>query len=231
LPAFSKPTATVLKLHRERKPAMKRRHAIGLTVAAALAVGLPVSAARAEDFFSALFHAFGAHRLASPVESGPLNYAPEQPQSYSPRRLASATAYCVRTCDGRYFPVSAATNQSPAETCKSFCPATDTKIFYGPSIDEAASEAGKPYSEQPNAFKYRSEFVPGCTCNGSDPVGLAKIRIEDDKTLHRGDLVVEADGVKVATGRPDKANPSAGLVRAPPAVRARVERRPNIAAN
>jgi hypothetical protein len=209
---------------------MKGSRAIGLMFVASVVIGLPLSSACAEDFFSALFRAFGAHRSASPAEAGPFNYVPEQPQ-YSPRRYASGTAYCVRTCDGRYFPAPAAANQSRAETCKSFCPAAETRVFYGPSIDDAASEAGKAYSELPNAFKYRTELVAGCTCNGSDPVGLAKIKIEDDKTLRRGDLVVEADGVKVATGRPDKAGVAAQLVPAPPSVRARAERRPSIAAN
>ncbi len=209
---------------------MKRSYAIGLTLAVSVAIGLPAPRAEAEDFFSALFHAFGAHRFASPVESGPLNYAPEPPQNYSPRRFASGTAYCVRTCDGRYFPAPAA-NQSPAETCKNFCPAAETKVFYGPSIDDAASEAGKSYSELPNAFKYRTELVPGCSCNGSDPVGLAKVRIEDDKTLRRGDLVVAADGIKIATGRADKSGASAELAPAPRALRSRIERRSSSAAN
>jgi uncharacterized protein DUF2865 len=209
---------------------MKRSYAIGLTFAVSVAVGLATPRAQAEDFFSALFHAFGAHRFASPVEQGPFNYAPEPPQNYSPRRFASGTAYCVRTCDGRYFPAPA-TNQSPVETCKSFCPAADTRVFYGPSIDDAASEAGRSYSELPNAFKYRTELVAGCSCNGSDPVGLAKVRIEDDKTLRRGDLVVAADGIKIATGRVDKSGASAELTPAPRAVRSRLERRPSIAAN
>ena len=210
---------------------MKRSHAIGLTFAAAVAIGLPASRAQAEDFFSALFRAFGAHRVASPAESGPFNYAPEQPQNYSPRRFASGTAFCVRTCDGRYFPAPAAANQSLAETCKNFCPTADTKVFYGPSIDDAASEGGKSYSELPNAFKYRTELVAGCSCNGSDPVGLAKVRIEDDKTLRRGDLVVAADGVKIATGRSARSGVSAELTPAPRSVRERIERRSSVAAN
>jgi hypothetical protein len=188
-------------------------------------------AAHAEDFFSALFRAFGGHRALPSLEQGPLNYAPEQPQ-YSPRRLAvSGPAYCVRTCDGRYFPAPAAANQSRAETCKSFCPATETKVFYGPSIDDAASEAGKPYAELSTAYKYRSELVAGCGCNGTDPVGLAKVNIADDRTLRRGDLVMEADGVKVATGKPDSRGASLELAPAPQAVRARLERRPGLAAN
>ena len=210
---------------------MKRPYSTGVAFAAAVIVWLPGSAAQAEDFFSALFRGFGAHRSASPVEAGPLDYAPEPPQ-YPPRRFpASGSAYCVRTCDGRYFAAPAAVNQSRAETCKNFCPAAETKVFYGPSIDDAASEVGKPYSELPNAFKYRTELVAGCSCSGTDPVGLAKVKIEEDKSLRRGDLVVEADGVKVATGRSDKSGASAELVPAPPALRARLERRPSIAAN
>jgi hypothetical protein len=210
---------------------MKGPRTIGLLfVASVVVIGVSMSPARAEDFFSALFRAFGTHRSASPAESGPFGYAPE-PQ-YAPRRLAaSGVAYCVRSCDGRYFPVPVAANQSRAETCRNFCPAAETRVFYGPSIDDAANETGKAYSELPNAFKYRTELVAGCTCNGSDPVGLAKIRIEDDKTLRRGDLVVEGDGVKVATGRSDKAGAAAELVPAPPSVRARAQRRPSIAAN
>jgi hypothetical protein len=212
---------------------MKRSSSLGLMFVASAMVGLPTQPTQAEDFFSALFRTFGVHRPAPPTEAGPFDYAPEQPQ-YSPRRLvAFGTAYCVRTCDGRYFPAPPAANQSRAETCQSFCPAAETKVFYGHGIDDAASEAGKPYSELPNAFKYRTELVAGCSCNGSDPVGLAKIKVEDDRTLRRGDLVVDANGVKVATGRSDSAGPSAELVPAPPprSVRSRLERRPSVAAN
>jgi hypothetical protein len=210
---------------------MKRQYSMAVMFAASVVVGLWASTARAEDFFSALFRSFGAHRSVSPVESGPFNYAPEQPQ-YSPRRfVAAGTAYCVRTCDGRYFPAPAVANQSRVETCRNFCPAAETKVFYGSGIDDAASDTGKSYSELPNAYKYRTELVAGCSCNGTDPVGLAKVKIEDDKTLRRGDFVVEADGVKVAAGRSDKPGASAELVPASPAVSVRIARRPSLAAN
>jgi hypothetical protein len=215
---------------------MRRLRLIGLAALASTAMTLPPTVTHAEDFFSALFHAFGAHRAAPSFDQGPLNYAPEQPQyvqpQYVPRRLtASGAAYCVRTCDGRYFPAPATANQSRAETCKSFCPATETKVFYGSSIEDAAGDSGKSYSELPNAYKFRSELVAGCSCNGTDPVGLAKVNITDDKTLRRGDLVVEADGIKVATGRPDSRGASLELAPAPQAVRSRFERRPGLAAN
>ena len=109
-----------------------------------------------------------------------------------------STAYCVRTCDGRYFPISASNEQSRAATCSSLCPASETKVYYGSSIDDATSESGKPYSSLPNAFKYREQLVSGCTCNGKDSVGLASISIDDDKTLRRGDIVAGENGLIVA---------------------------------
>jgi hypothetical protein len=187
------------------------------------------SAARAEDFFSALFRAFGGLRQ-SPQAAWPLSYGNEQPGQFSPRQVDGGPAYCVRTCDGRYFPVQAAANQSRADSCRKFCPASETRIFYGPAIDSAASDNDRPYSELPNAFKYRSELVAGCTCNGSDPVGLAHIGIDDDKTIRRGDMVVAPDGVKVVTGRTGPTGASLDFTPAPASVRARFQHNPDVAA-
>jgi hypothetical protein len=77
------------------------------------------------------------------------------------------------------------------------CPASETKLFFGASIDAAASQEGKAYSALPNAFRYRKELVPGCTCNGKDVAGLASVKVEDDKTLRRGDIVANKDGLEV----------------------------------
>ena len=100
----------------------------------------------------------------------------------------------MRTCDGRYFPISASDTQSRAASCNSFCPASETRVVYGSNIDNAATEGGKPYSELPNAFRYRNEIVAGCTCNGKDQIGLAPVKIENDPTLRKGDLVAGAMG-------------------------------------
>ena len=158
-------------------------------------------AAHAEDFLSALFGAFGAHRPAA--RSMPLPFASEgevgaSPAESRPRTTGGGQAYCVRTCDGRYFPISASDGQSRAASCNSFCPASETKVVYGSNIDNAATETGKPYSELPNAFRYRSELVAGCTCNGKDQIGLAPVKIENDPTLRKGDIVAGANGLMVA---------------------------------
>jgi hypothetical protein len=196
--------------------------------------------AQAEDFFSALFGAFGGGRPHAP--SVPLPFVGEG-NFFAPQRDArprggyssGAQAYCVRTCDGRYFPISASDNQSRAASCNSFCPASDTKVVYGSNIDEAVTDSGKPYSELPNAFRYRNELVAGCTCNGKDQVGLAPVKIENDPTLRKGDIVAGSDGLVVANRGADKRGAdkrgaSLNFSPVPEAVRSRYRHVPVVAA-
>jgi hypothetical protein len=189
----------------EISPELKMNRRSGSLATLGLAASLcglgSVSGAQAEDFFTALFGAFRGHRSYAP--SIPLPFASEGglfPTDIHPRAGYSggSQAYCVRSCDGRYFPISASDNQSRAASCHSFCPASETKLVYGSTIDDAATENGKLYSELPNAFRYRNEIVAGCTCNGKDQIGLAPVRIEDDPTLRKGDIVVGANGLMVA---------------------------------
>ena len=186
--------------------------------------------AYAEDFLSALFGAFGGRPHAPSI---PLPFANEgdantsQPQARP--RYAGGQAYCVRTCDGRYFPISASDNQSRTASCSSFCPASETKVVYGGNIDNAATETGKPYSELPNAFRYRSEIVAGCTCNGKDQVGLAPVRIENDPTLRKGDIVAGADGLMAVGRGADKRGAALNFSPAPQRISARYQRVPIVA--
>jgi hypothetical protein len=187
--------------------------------------------ARAEDFLSALFGGrpqAPAVRLPFANEGGAIAAPQGDPR---PRAAYSGggQAYCVRTCDGRYFPIAASDRQSRAASCNSFCPASDTKIVYGSGIDNAATETGKPYSELPNAFRYRNELVAGCTCNGKDQVGLAPVRIENDPTLRKGDIVAGSDGLVVAGRGADKRGASLNFAPASLAVRARYQRVPVLA--
>ena len=209
-----------------------RQAALG---AAAVLCALALTpAAQAEDFLSALFGAFGGGR---PAASVPLPFASEgdplAPQS-EPRPRASyyggSQAFCVRTCDGRYFPISASDSQSRAASCNSFCPASETKVVYGSNIDNAATESGKPYSELPNAFRYRNELVAGCTCNGTDQIGLAPVKIENDPTLRKGDLVAGANGLMVAGRGADKRGASLNFSLASEKIRSRYQRMPVVAA-
>ena len=194
-------------------------------------------AAQAEDFLSALFGAFGGGRPQAPAT--PLPYASEGNNGASENDLqrsrplyssGGSQAFCVRSCDGRYFPIAATGNQSKAASCNSFCPASETKVVYGSNIDNAVTEGGKPYSELPNAFRYRNELVAGCTCNGKDPTGLASVRIEDDPTLRKGDIVAGSGGLMVAGRGADRRGASLNLSPAPEALRSHYRRAPVVAA-
>jgi hypothetical protein len=111
-----------------------------------------------------------------------------------------AKAFCVRTCDGRYFPVRAHAGMSAAESCRSFCPASDTLLYSGSNIDYAAAADGSRYADLPNAFAYRKALVAGCTCNGRNAFGLAHIDAAQDPTLRPGDIVVTKAGLEAFTG-------------------------------
>ncbi|KYK45670.1 hypothetical protein A1D31_09310 [Bradyrhizobium liaoningense] len=154
--------------------------------------------AHAEDFFSALF---GGFRMRPPPEIRMPFPNDDAPRYDAPRRSSygADTAYCVRGCDGRYFPAQGTDAASKAQSCKSFCPASETSLVYGSNIDDATTENGKSYSDLPNAFRYRNEIVAGCTCNGKDPAGLAQVKVEDDPTLRKGDIVAGANGLVVAS--------------------------------
>jgi hypothetical protein len=211
-----------------------RRLALGGAIALCLLALAP--AAQAEDFFSALFGGFGGGRSQAPAV--PLPFAneanPVVPQGEARPRAAhsgGSQAYCVRSCDGRYFPISASDRQSRAASCNSFCPASDTRIVYGSNIDNAATENGKPYSELPNAFRYRTEMVAGCTCNGKDQLGLAPVKIENDPTLRKGDIVAGSDGLVVASRGADRRGASLNFSPASESVRARYSRLPVVASD
>jgi len=206
--------------------------AAALVCASALA-----PAAQAQDFFSQLFGGFGGgpprHQpyVAMPFANDD-GTVPVRRREMRPRYAGGGgggQAFCVRTCDGRYFPVAASDNASRAASCNSLCPASETKVFNGSSIDTALSDSGKPYSELPNAFRYRNELVSGCTCNGKDQVGLAPVRIENDPTLRKGDVVAGANGLLVAGRSADRRGAELNFSPASERVRSKYERLPVVA--
>jgi hypothetical protein len=180
---------------------MRKRWQIAAGAALILSAAGLSCPAQAGDVFSNLFGAFGA-RSPSPRPQMVLPFGEDgqQPMEAPRPRVAygGGQAWCVRTCDGRYFPITGADAQSKSASCNRFCPASQTEIVYGNDIDHAATSNGKPYSQLPNAFKYRNEVVAGCTCNGKDQAGLAPVSIDKDPTLRKGDIVAGADGLVIA---------------------------------
>jgi len=110
--------------------------------------------------------------------------------------------YCVRTCDGFYFPLTAR-GASKAELCRALCPAAPTEVYRlsggADSIESAVSERGKSYESLPNALAYRKSLKPGCACRASGATAMS-VPITHDPTLARGDIVVTQKGVHIFTG-------------------------------
>ena len=164
----------------------------GLSTAA---LALSVASASAQNgFFESLF----GRRW-----SGPTAYADPSSQFNPPAetpRVETGVAYCVRLCDGRFFPIQRHGGVTPAQACSSFCPASQTKIYNGSSIENASGPDGKRYADLSTAFVYRDKIVPGCTCNGKDALGLVNTPIDDDPTLRPGDIVATNDGLMAYNG-------------------------------
>jgi hypothetical protein len=118
---------------------------------------------------------------------------------------APAVAYCVRTCDGHYFPVRAQPGMSAAAACHAFCPASQTRLYSGSNIDYAVTRDGSRYADLDTAYVYRQHLVAGCTCNGHDVFGLAHIDAASDPTLRPGDVVATENGLMAFTGTKDRA--------------------------
>ena len=180
----------------------------GIIAVSALAAALLAAApASAQGLFDVLFGR-AAPRQAPPQA---LSYAPPEPRQAAPREREGrdsgsvnvgsgrATAFCVRTCDGRHFPIQRHRNATQAQLCSAMCPAAKTMVFSGSAIDHAVGPKGERYANLENAFVYRKQIVPDCTCNGKSAFGLAPVDIADDPTLHAGDIVATKTGLVAYT--------------------------------
>lgn len=167
--------------------------------------------ASAQGLLDALFGGFGGRpsRNLPPQAS---SFANPFDFDHGERRRSSGgeyaggggSAFCVRTCDGRPFPLQRTANATPAEQCKSFCPTARTMVFHGGKIDTSVS-GGTRYADLDNAFVYKEKLVEGCTCNGKDGTGLAQVSVMSDPTLRAGDIIATNNGLQtVKTGGGNK---------------------------
>jgi len=160
--------------------------------------------------------------VAPPSRTAPsMAYAPQPTRRFSlfppahPVEVPPAeptAAYCVRLCDGRFFPLAPAAPMTPVKLCSALCPASRTKVFEGTSIETAAAAEGARYEALSTAYLFRKELVASCTCNGKGPLGLARIDIAADPTLQAGDIVATTDGLKVFNGSPGTRHKAASFV-------------------
>ena len=113
---------------------------------------------------------------------------------------------CVRSCDGAYFPISFATVPArfpdDERTCKALCPAAEASLYAyrnpGEDMNSAISVNGQPYSALPNAFKFRTEFNPSCSCKAAGQTWADALKSIDDKAAaeQQGDIIVTEESAK-----------------------------------
>ena len=181
----------------------RQRRALPAAAVLAVVVLTVPDAAFAEGLFDFLFGGVRQSRQAPPPLANffadPFGTQQAAPTP-APRVSGSGPAFCVRSCDGKYFPVHARGNATPAQLCQAFCPASPTRIYFGSNIDHAYSANGERYANSENAFAYRKALRADCTCNGKDPGGLAPIDISLDGSLRPGDVLATTSGLVAYSG-------------------------------
>lgn len=101
-----------------------------------------------------------------------------QEPDYDPQdrfRFSTHRTLCVRLCDGYYFPMSFATTTNRFSTdegiCQSKC-AAPAKLFTYPNPggnpQQMFSINGMPYGDLKNAWRFKKEFVKGCSCKAAE---------------------------------------------------------------
>ncbi len=122
------------------------------------------------------------------------------PNQFGNLPFATYRTLCVRLCDGYYFPVSFSTLpnhfQRDAQVCQSQC-AAPADLYYhqnpGGSMDQAVSASSQqPYTSLKVAFRYRKEYVAGCSCK------QAEYKPGTDK---KAEVQPVAPGVKIGANR------------------------------
>jgi hypothetical protein len=145
---------------------------------------------RSRGFFESLF---APESTPSPTPS------PEVPQQVG----GTYRTLCVRTCDGYYWPISFRTVRSRFDederTCQRMCPAAQVVLYAhrnpGEDVAQAVSLSGQSYSDMPNAFLYRKQFSPTCSCKRPGETWAHALQHLDEK-VERGDIVVTEERAK-----------------------------------
>jgi Protein of unknown function (DUF2865) len=100
------------------------------------------------------------------------------PNQFGNLPFATYRTLCVRLCDGYYFPVSFSTLPNhftrDAEQCQAQC-AAPAELYYhqnpGGAVEQMVSAGTQqPYTSLKTAWRYRKEFIQGCSCKASEYV-------------------------------------------------------------
>jgi hypothetical protein len=102
--------------------------------------------------------------------------------SNRPSTQGTLRTMCVRTCDGKFFPISSQASpidfSTHAQQCQNACPAAATELFYHALVgqeskDMVSASNGQSYTALPNAYRFQSEKTAGdnrCSCGAQGSI-------------------------------------------------------------
>jgi hypothetical protein len=116
----------------------------------------------------------------------------------------SGVTYCVRLCDGYFFPLSPAAGgeRQQEAACAAMCPAAATRLYVGQpgqEIGAARAANGQRYQQLASAFNHQSGTSSACSCTARG-WGTASVPLAEDRTLQPGDIVMTAQGLRIFEG-------------------------------
>ena len=138
-------------------------------------------------------------------------------------------AYCVRTCDGRYFPITGIRQCQPGGFLQQLLPGERNQGGLWQQYRQCRHRKRQALFRHCRTLSLRNELVAGCTCNGKDRSGLAQVKVEDDPTLRQGDIVAGEGGLVVAHRSPDRRGAALNFSPASDRIKARYQRVPVVA--
>ena len=73
-------------------------------------------------------------------------------------------------------------------------------------MNQAVSISGQPYASSPNAFRFRQEFNPTCSCKAAGQTWADALKSIDDKAAaeQQGDIIVTEESAKKMSRPPTK---------------------------
>lgn len=124
--------------------------------------------------------------------------------------FATYRTICVRLCDGYYFPVSFSTLPNhfvrDQDLCQSRC-AAPVDLYYhqnpGGAVEQAMSAKNQtPYTQLKTAFRYRKEYVQGCSCKEAEYLPAAGEKKADAGSNPSGTALSAAPPVRQPARQP-----------------------------
>ena len=73
--------------------------------------------------------------------------------------------FCVRTCDGYFFPLIKSEFVTRQQSCEYACPSAPMAVYEGSAIEQAQNHRGEKYKSLPTAFSFRDKVTQRCSCN------------------------------------------------------------------